>query len=421
MVVADDSAVQRRFVRGVVDADPEFTVVGEARNGREAVALVNRLRPAVLLMDLDLPMLSGLEVIERIMSGSPTPIVVYSDFVAGDRTGAVAALAAGAVEVLAKPGPEDGTTLEEYAAALRRTLRVASRVRVITHPRARLRGGPAPVSPGATTPGPTTAGPTTPVPPTPVPSSSGPAGGSAPDPPAPAAQEEKRPTANEPVPPPETADAPQPRRPLRHKVPVEPPTELVPRKGIALLVIGASTGGPQALLSVLRVLPADTAPAVLVVQHMAQGFIPGLAAWLDQVVALPVVVGESGRRLAPGTITIAPSGGNILVQDARLRTLCTPPDPGQFHVPGVDATFHSVAAALGPDAIGVILTGMGRDGAAGLLAMRERGAITLGQDEATSAVYGMPAAAAACGAVQRQLPLEEIGPELVRLLTEVPS
>jgi two-component system chemotaxis response regulator CheB len=166
----------------------------------------------------------------------------------------------------------------------------------------------------------------------------------------------------------------------------------------------------------LKDLPLDLDQAVLVVQHMAEGFIPGLATWLDGLVALPVGVGESGRRLLPGTVTIAPSGGNLLVQDDRLRVLCVPPDPGQFHVPGIDATFASVAQALGPDAIGVLLTGMGRDGAAGLLEMRERGALTLGQDEATSTVYGMPAAAFALQAVERQLPLDQIAPAVLRSL-----
>jgi chemotaxis response regulator CheB len=169
-------------------------------------------------------------------------------------------------------------------------------------------------------------------------------------------------------------------------------------------------------VTLLGQLPPDLHQAVLVVQHMAEGFIPGLASWLDGLVPMPVLVGESGRRLAPGTITIAPSGGNMLVQDDRLRVLCTPPEPGQFHVPGIDATFESVARALGPDAVGVLLTGMGRDGAAGLLAMRERGALTLGQDEATCAVYGMPAAAFALNAVERQLPLPDIAPAVLTAL-----
>ncbi len=359
VVIVDDSGVQRRFLRAAVEAENDFTVVGEARNGRDAVALVERLRPAAVLMDLDLPVMSGIEAIERIMSSAPTPILVYSAFVAGTNSeNALEALAAGAVDVLAKPGPDDTGTLDEYAAVLRRKLRVAARVRVITHPRGRLRtqgmAGAIPALGGGV------------------------------------------------------------RRPLTAPTPSSEPD--LARGKVRLVAIGASTGGPQALLTLLGQLPLDLDQAVLVVQHMADGFIPGLASWLDGLVPMPVVVGESGRRLAPGTITIAPSGGNLLVQDDRLRVLCTPPDPGQFHVPGIDATFESVARALGADALGILLTGMGRDGAAGLLAMRQRGALTIGQDEATCAVYGMPAAAHALGAVERQLPLPEIGGALLTAL-----
>jgi len=352
VVVVDDSVVQRRFLRSAAEAAGDVVVVGEARDGREAVALVERLRPSVVLMDLDLPVMSGMEAIERIMAGCPTPILVCSGFVEGAaRSNALEALSAGAVDVLAKPGPADAGSMDDYADALRKRLRVASRVRVITHPRGRLRGGePGPVRRLAGTPT---------------------------------------------------------RRPI-----ATPAAPLVPLRAVdsvALVAVGASTGGPQALLTVLSALPGDLEQAVVVVQHMAEGFIPGLAAWLDGLVPLPVVVGESGRRLAPGTVTIAPSGGNLLVQDDRLRVVCVPPDPGQFHVPGIDATFSSVAAALGPRACGVLLTGMGRDGAAGLRLMRERGAVTIGQDEATCAVYGMPAAAAALGAVQHQLAVDRIG------------
>jgi two-component system, chemotaxis family, protein-glutamate methylesterase/glutaminase len=366
VVVVDDSPVQRRFLRAAIEAEHDLAVVGEARNGKEAVALVARLRPAAVLMDLDLPVMSGMEAIERIMAASPTPILVYSAFVGGeDSANALEALAAGAVDVLAKPGPEDATDLDATAAALRRRLRVAARVRVITHPRGKLRSHGLPTQAVAQV------------------ATSGPA----------------------------------PHRPCVPVAVVEPPlVPFDPRESVRLLAIGASTGGPQALLTVLSALPKDLPQAVLVVQHMAEGFIPGLAAWLDQLVPMPVVVGESGRRLQPGTVTIAPSGGNLLVQDDRLRVLCVPPDPGQFHVPGIDATFRSVADALGPDAVGVLLTGMGRDGAAGLLAMRERGAVTLGQDEATSAVYGMPAAAAALQAVDRQLPISQVGPALLELV-----
>ena len=355
IVVVDDSPVQRRFVRAAVEADPDFTVVGEARNGKEAVALVARLRPSAVLMDLDLPVMSGIEAIERIMAASPTPILVCSAHVGGDESAnALEALAAGAVDVLAKPGPDDTSSLDDYADQIRKKLRVASRVRVITHPRGKLRT---------------------------------------------------------------REHAAVPRLGLTRPSPVlldEPACEA--RHGVKLVAIGASTGGPQALHTLLRDLPADLEQAVLVVQHMADGFIPGLASWLDQLVPLPVVVGASGRRLLPGTITIAPSGSNLLVQDDRLRVLCVDPEPGQFHVPGIDQCFQSVADALGPDAVGVLLTGMGRDGAQGLKAMRSRGAATLGQDEATSTVYGMPQAAFALDAVDRQLALQDIAEAVLGLV-----
>jgi two-component system chemotaxis response regulator CheB len=359
VVVVDDSAVQRRFLRGAIDAAPEFEVVGEARNGKDAVALVERLRPHAVVMDLDLPVMGGVEAIERIMATSATPILVYSAFVAGEGSAnALEALSAGAVDVLAKPGPQDTKPLDEYAETLRTRLKMVSRIRVITHPRGRLRTSGQLTGEAATLTG-------------------------------------------------------VGRRPLA----AAPVIEAMPmRDGVKLLVIGASTGGPHALLSVLSALPADLPQAVLVVQHMAEGFIGGLASWLDQLVPLPVSVGESGRRLVPGTVTLAPSGGNLLVQDDRLRVLVTPPEPGQFHVPGIDATMRSVAEALGSQAVGVLLTGMGRDGAAGLLAMRRRGALTIGQDEATCAVYGMPAAAAALDAIDRQLPIDAIGPALCEVL-----
>ena len=358
VVLVDDSPVQRRFMRAAVEADSDFTVVAEARNGSEAVALVARLRPGAVLMDLDLPVMGGIEAIERIMSASPTPILVYSAFVGGTNSvNALEALAAGAVDVLCKPGPDDTGTLEQYATVLRRKLRVASRVRVITHPRGRLRSqGMAGATPAL--------------------------GGGA-------------------------------RRPMGTTVTLDPASGLA---DVRLIAIGASTGGPQALLTLLGHLPADLEQAVLVVQHMAEGFIPGLASWLDGLVGMPVGVGADGSRLAPGTVTIAPSGANMLVTDDRLRTKCVPPAPGQFHIPGIDAAFESIAGSLGAKAIGVLLTGMGRDGAAGLLSMRSRGALTLGQDEATSTVYGMPAAAYEMAAVERQLALDDIAPAVLGAL-----
>jgi two-component system chemotaxis response regulator CheB len=304
------------------------------------------------------------------MASQPTPIIVYSSFVDGDdRVNAASALAAGAIDVMAKPGPEDSTRLEEYAEALRRRLRVAGRVKVITHPRGRL--GTASTSSVST--------------------------------------HRLTPPGNPPV--------------VRPPVVGDEPTtqcswldSLTPRT-VDLLAIGASTGGPQALARLLAELPASTTTAILVVQHMADGFMEGLASWLDGLCPLPVVVGVHGKRLARGTVTVAPSGVNFVVHD-RLRATAHVPPPGQYHVPGIDATFTSVADAFGSAAVGVLLTGMGRDGAAGLKRIRDNGGITIGQDESTSAVYGMPAAALALDAVDVQLTLSEIGVAVRSLVSD---
>ena len=341
VVLVEDSVIERRFLRAAITADPGLCVVGEARTLRDAIALIERLRPSAVVLDLELPGTAAIEIIERIMASVPTPILVCSTEV--DAARAAAALAAGAIDVVARPTARDADRAS-YAEALRRGVRVASRVRVITHPRGRLK--------------------------TRAQSATGAAAGGA-------------------------------------RASAEPTVDLV--------AIGASTGGPQALAHLLGALPADFTPAVVVVQHMADGFIEGLATWLDGLCALPVGVATSGIRLQPRTVTIAPSARNLVVND-HLRVSIEQPPATQFNVPGVDATFESVARTVGPRAIGVLLTGMGRDGAAGLKAMRSAGAITIGQDEESSAVWGMPAAAAACGAVQRQLPLIEIAAALVAIL-----
>jgi two-component system chemotaxis response regulator CheB len=362
VVVVDDSATQRRFVRTAIAGHAGLEIVGEARNGRDAVALVERLRPTAVLMDLHLPVMNGLEAIERIMATRPTPIIVFSSFVDGDdRVNAASALAAGAIDVMAKPGPEDSTRLEEYAEALRRRLRVAGRVKVITHPRGRLGTVSTTSSMSTHRLTPVGAGPV--------------------------------------VRPPATGRLPPARCSW---------LETISPRTIEVLAIGASTGGPQALARLLVELPETTSTAILVVQHMADGFMEGLASWLDGLCPLPVVVGTHGKRLARGAVTVAPSGVNFVVHEQFRATSHVPP-PGQYHVPGIDVTFTSIADAFGSSAAGVLLTGMGRDGAAGLKRIRDSGGLTIGQDESTSAVYGMPAAAMAIGAVDVQLTLPEIG------------
>jgi two-component system chemotaxis response regulator CheB len=356
-----------------MSADPMLEVVGEARTGRDAVALVERLKPTAVIMDLHLPVMNGIEAIERIMANRPTPIVVYSSFVDGaDRDNAASALAAGAIDVMAKPGPEDSARLSEYAEELRQRLRVAGRVKVITHPRGRL---------GLTRSSMTTA--------------------------------RLDGTTEKPA---ERATSRKP--PLRAASDSDDPLAGLAEREIRLLVIGASTGGPQALATLLADLPKDTTVPIVLIQHMADGFMEGLTHWLDEVCPLPVVLGEHGKRLSPGAVTIAPGGVNFVIHDHYRVTTQNPP-PTQYHVPGIDVTFTSAADAYGSLVTGVLLTGMGRDGATGLKRIRNQGGLTIGQDESTSAVYGMPAAAKSEDAVDLQLPLPEISVALHRLLSPV--
>lgn len=315
-------------------AGPGFIVQGGARDAAEARALVARYGPSVVLLDLEL-FGGGLDVIEQLMASCPLPIVVCGAAAEHPE----AALAAGAVDVVGALDASPGTVA--YADAVRRHLRIASRVPVITHPRGRLRS---------------------------------------------------------------RLDGPDPSR-------AEAPS-------LRVVAIGASTGGPPALATVLGEMPADLPAAVVVVQHMAAGFVEGLARWLDTVGPLPVVVAADGERLSPGAVYLAPAGMNLLLRGGGRVALQQPPAQ-QFHVPGIDVTFTSVAALYGPRAVGVLLTGMGRDGALGLRALRRAGAFTLGQDEATSVVWGMPGAAQALDAVDVEAPLPDLAAAIAQAVGRI--
>jgi two-component system chemotaxis response regulator CheB len=186
--------------------------------------------------------------------------------------------------------------------------------------------------------------------------------------------------------------------------------------GGALIAIGSSTGGVEALLSVIRHFPENCPPTVIT-QHMPPTFTKSFAARLDRATPAMVQEAEDGAPLEPGRIYLAP-GGTMHLEVARaggLRCRLREGEPVSGHRPSVDVLFRSVAEACGASSVGVILTGMGRDGAAGLKSMRDAGAHTLGQDEASSVVYGMPKVAYDAGAVASQMSIERIGPEIIRI------
>lgn len=183
-----------------------------------------------------------------------------------------------------------------------------------------------------------------------------------------------------------------------------------------IVAIGASTGGVEALQNVIGRLPAG-APAVLVTQHMPAGFTSSFARRLDTQCAVSVLEATDGRRVLPGHVYIAPGAQHLELARSGAHYICRLHDGPAVsgHRPSVDVLFHSVAVAAGRNAVGIIMTGMGRDGADGLLAMRKAGAITYGQSEASCLIYGMPRAAMAAGAVQTELPLDRLASEIVTL------
>lgn len=202
------------------------------------------------------------------------------------------------------------------------------------------------------------------------------------------------------------------RRAPAHRAP-EPARPAVKRGAVQLVAIGSSTGGPSALLSVLGRLPAGFPLPIVIAQHIAEGFVPGLAAWLDAGSKIKVAAAENGKPVKPGVAYLAATGSNMEVDGSVMRF--TKPLAGQLYIPSADTLFESVARSYGPHALGVLLTGMGVDGARGLKRMHDLGAPTICQDEATSTVWGMPKAAIDAGAASVVLPVNDIAAEIERV------
>ncbi len=352
LVVEDSPTVRQRLVE-IVGSDPDLELVGAADNGREGIELCQRHRPDVITMDMMLPIMSGLAATEYIMAHCPTPILVVSASInRGELFKIYEALAAGAVDVLEKPtGDEPDGVWENRFLAM---LKLVSRIRVITHPRARLVGLRAPA--------------------------------------------------------PELAGA----KPVRSR------TE--PRHSV--VAIGASTGGPGAIVEILRGLPADFKLPILIVMHINEPFGSAFADWLDGQTTRRVDHAREGMSVASaaGRVVLAPGGRHMVVRAGRIYLT----DDAERHScrPSVDELFSSIADEYGPSAAACLLTGMGRDGALGLLKIRQAGGVTIAQDEATSVVYGMPREAVLIGAAQQVLRLRDIAPRLAALngvTAEVPA
>jgi two-component system chemotaxis response regulator CheB len=372
VLVVDDSALMRRVLTGLLEQDPALQVVATARNGREAIELVQELRPDIVTMDVRMPVMDGLATTEHLMAYCPTPILVLTASLASHEVDITfKMLGAGALEVIEKPSGSDAQALDRTGRALIRRIKVLARVKVVTH----LRGRRKPAEPVAALPQLVTNG---------------------------AADKETRRQAD--------------KQTSRHTI---APTTRHPSlvTDAPLIVIGASTGGPRVVNEVLAGLPSGLPAAVLVVQHIAQGFSAGMAEWLANASRLPVRLAHEGQAIRAGEVLIAPDTRDLLITGE--RTVHLSENPLLIQRPSIDISMQAAAEVFGARSVGVLLTGMGRDGAYGMLTIKRSNGYTIAQDEATSTIFGMPRAAIQLNAAREVLPATRIASRLVELITQL--
>ncbi len=339
ILVAEDSPTARRLLVLLLNADAELEVIGEARDGSEAIELCKKLRPDLVTMDIQMPVMDGVEATRRIMIESATPVVMVSSLDPNDVRSSMHALNAGALAVLAKPAGPGTPRFDRDSRELVTTIKAMAQVKLVRR--------------WATVPPYRTTG--------------------------------TRPIALE-------------------------------ARQIAAVGLVSSTGGPNALRAVLSALPDDFAPPIMIVQHIAAGFAQGLAEWLTTTTRRTVKLAVDGERFANNMVYVAPDDRHLEVARDRLIVAASPPVEG-FRPSGT-RLLSSLAAVFGPRAIGVIMTGMGHDGVAGLLEMRDAGSAVFAQDEASCDIFGMPGAALKAGAVVTTTPLAEIPTRLVELVAK---
>lgn len=334
VLLVDDSSVARGLLRAILEAEEDIRVVGEAADGQQGLELASRLRPDLICMDLDMPVMDGLQCIDAIMHQKAIPILVVS--ARADARKAYQALDLGALDVMAKPG------LDERAAELVSKVRLLAGVSMITRIRRH-------------------------------------------------------------TPDTRTADAASPTDTGRQ------------RNFRNIVAIACSTGGPQALAWLLPRLPVEFPAPVLISQHISDGFVEGMVTWLGTLSSLPVKVAEDGECLRARQVYVSPSESHMTVTEQDRIRLVPRKEDDLYH-PCCNLLLESVAHAYRSDGIGLIMTGMGRDGALGMQAIHECGGITLAQDEASSVIFGMNQEAIRLGAIQHIVTLKDIPQQLIRLV-----
>ncbi|WP_127477497.1 protein-glutamate methylesterase/protein-glutamine glutaminase [Sulfurivermis fontis] len=349
VLIVDDSGFFRRRLTEMLNADPRLEVVGAVADGAQAVEQVAKLRPDVVTMDIEMPVMDGITATRRIMTVTPTPILMFSSLTTDGAKATLDALDAGAVDYLPKKFEDISRDQDEAKRQLcERVYAIGSNKRAV-HPQR-------PLS--------TTAAPTRPA-----------------------------------------VAVAAAARPVPSAMPAA-------RRGqYRLVAIGTSTGGPVALQQVLTKLPGNFPLPLVLIQHMPGSFTPAFAQRLNQLCAIEVREAKDGDELKPGLALLAPGGKQMVLDQRAGRTTVriTESEPGQNYKPSVDVTFTSVARIFPGQALAVVLTGMGADGREGARLMKQGGSTVWAQDEASCVVYGMPAAIVEAGLADAVLPLSEIG------------
>lgn len=342
VLVVDDSALVRDILSQGLSMDPEIDVVGTASDPFVARDKIVTLKPDVLTLDVEMPRMDGVDFLRRLMPQYPLPVVMVSALTKKGAAITLAALEAGAVEVVTKPGTDIARGLNVMLAELREKVKIAAATNVKAWKNT---------------------------------------------------QKASRKLLN-----------------VNNQALAESTDKVI--------AIGASTGGTQAIRRILQSFP-PSAPGVVVVQHMPAGFTKHFADSLNDICPMEVMEAKTGDRVLPGRVLIAPGDRHMTVRRSGGTYLvdCTPGENVCGHCPSVEVLFLSVAKYVGANAIGIMLTGMGSDGADGMLAMRQAGARTMAQDEATSIVFGMPKVAYERGGAECLLPLDSIAPKVMKLLT----
>jgi two-component system, chemotaxis family, protein-glutamate methylesterase/glutaminase len=321
VLIVDDSAVAREHLSGLLSADPEIEVAGTAGNGAEALPSVLRLNPDAITMDINMPVMDGLEATRRIMEIKPTPIIIVSAHIDPQEVKSTfQAIEAGALAVVSRPYGFGHPHEESSSKELVQTIKLMSEIKVIKR----------------------------------WPSS------------------------------------------LKASSPAQPflPKAAAPVPNFKIVAIGASTGGPAVIHSILNRLPKNLPAPILIVQHIAAGFLPGMMDWLTRTTGFPVSIPKRKETILPGHVYLAPDNCHLVVTSTnRIDYLYGPAEAGAR--PSISSLFRSIAKVYGPQAIGVLLTGMGSDGAAGLKRMKDSGAITIIQDQESCVIPSMPSEALA--------------------------